>query len=499
MARFMIVSKIQYIEKMSIAVNFSQLQQYINQTWEDKILPTLIDYIRIPNKSPLFDAHWEANGHMDKAVKLLADWCHAHAPRGMQLEVIREPGHTPLIFIEVPGNSERTVLLYGHCDKQPEMTGWNEGLGPWQPVLRGDKLYGRGGADDGYSTFAALTAINAIQAQGLSHPRCVILIEATEESGSQDLLFYLEQLLPRIGTPELIVCLDSGCVNYEQLWMTTSLRGMVKATLRVDILQEGVHSGTAGGIVPSSFQIARQLLDRIEDANTGKLLLPELFVEIPQQRVEQVRQTADLLGQTILDNFSFVKGAQAITMDPYELLLNSTWRPALEIVGADGLPSIGNASNVLRPYTSLRLSFRLPPSCDSDQAGAAIKKALEANPPYHAKITCDITDKADGWNAPLAPEALLKTFHTASEHAYGKPLMATGEGGTIPFMGMLGKKFPQAQFLVTGVLGPGSNAHGPNEFLHIPMAKKLTACVAEVIATYAVAFSQSESPNLHDS
>jgi acetylornithine deacetylase/succinyl-diaminopimelate desuccinylase-like protein len=272
-------------------------QQLVDQTWESSIVPALTDYIRIPNKSPAFDKEWQAHGHMDKAVDLIAGWCKQQPIEGMKLEVVRLPGRTPLILIDIPGEktkrgAEDCVLLYGHLDKQPEMTGWLEGLGPWVPVRKGDKLYGRGGADDGYAAFASLTAIRALRESGAKHARCVVIIEGCEESGSYDLPFYIDHLKARLGRPSLVVCLDSGCGNYEQLWCTTSLRGIAAGTLRVDILTEGVHSGDASGIVPSSFRIARRLLSRIEDERTGAVEHAAFRVAIPKERMEQAKVCA---------------------------------------------------------------------------------------------------------------------------------------------------------------------------------------------------------------
>jgi acetylornithine deacetylase/succinyl-diaminopimelate desuccinylase-like protein len=210
--------------------------RWVEQQVTSSILPALVDYIRIPNKSPSFDPDWQQHGHMERAVALCADWARQHIPADARLDVLRLGERTPLIFIEVPGRGPRgddTVLLYGHLDKQPEMTGWRAGLGPWEPVLEGDKLYGRGGADDGYALFSALTAIAALRRDDLPHARCLVLIEACEESGSDDLPAYIEHLTPRIGELSLVVCLDSGCANYDQLWSTTSLRGLVMGTLEL--------------------------------------------------------------------------------------------------------------------------------------------------------------------------------------------------------------------------------------------------------------------------
>ena len=460
--------------------------QSSDRVWEQEILPALYQYIRIPNKSPAYEAKWEEAGHMDRAVKLIEDWCKKQPVPGLQLEVVRLGNRTPVIYMEVPGQGSDTVLLYGHLDKQPEMTGWRKGLSPWEPVREGDKLYGRGGADDGYSSFASLAALRLLEEQGVPHARCVVLIEACEESGSTDLPAYIEHLAPRIGKPSLVVCLDSGCGNYEQLWMTTSLRGLLAGNLRVEILTEGVHSGDASGIVPESFRILRQLLDRIEDPATGRVKLEALHVQVPPERLAQARRTADILGDEVWNKFPFVTGARPAVSDRTEMLLNKTWRPALSITGADGLPPLQSAGSVLRPSTSVKVSMRIPPRVSPETASRTLKEALEKDPPSGAKVTFDGEKSSAGWDAPPLAPWLNAAIEKASTSYFGRPPMAMGEGGTIPFMGMLGEKFPEAQFLITGVLGPSSNAHGPNEFLHVPTGKRLTASVASVIADHFV-------------
>lgn len=459
-----------------------RIQNYTDTLWNSSILEVLSEYIKVPNQSPLYDPEWETNGYTEQAVDIMTAWCKSHAPKGMQLEVMKSPGRTPLIYIEIPGQGDETVLLYGHMDKQPEMVGWHLELGPRKPVIQNDKLYGRGGADDGYAVFASLAAILALQEQNLPHARCVILIEASEESGSIDLPYYLEKLGDRIGNPRLVMCLDSGCGNYDQLWMTTSLRGNMVGTLRASVLKEGVHSGAASGIAADSFRVIRELLSRVEDEKTGKILLDALYSDIPADRMEEVKICAEVLGDQIYGEFPFQDGALPVTKDKIELLLNRTWRPALSITGAGGLPAIQNAGNVSRPETALKLSMRLPPVCDAGRAVQVMKAALEANPPYGAKVTYEPDPgAATGWNAPPTAPWLLEAVNQASDAFFGKQTACIGEGGSIPFIGMMGRRFPEAQFVITGVLGPASNAHGPNEFLHIPMAKRLTACMASIL------------------
>jgi acetylornithine deacetylase/succinyl-diaminopimelate desuccinylase-like protein len=469
---------------MSTKLDKAHAQAFSERVWEQEIIPTLTEYIRIPNKSPGFDREWREHGHMDRAAALIEQWCRAQPVPGLTVEVVRLEGRTPVIFMEIPGKSDDTVLLYGHLDKQPEMTGWAEGKGPWDPVREGDKLYGRGGADDGYAAFASIAALRLLAEQGLPHARCVVLIEACEESGSFDLPAYIDALAARIGKPSLVVCLDSGCGNYDQLWTTTSLRGLVGGTLEVRVLREGVHSGGGSGIVASSFRILRQLLSRIEDERTGKILLDALHTEIPSARIAQAEAAAEVLGEGVYTELPWATGTRPLVDDHKELLLNRTWRPTLCVTGVEGIPPLGSAGNVLRPYTKLKLSIRIPPRVDPKAAADAVKRALEADPPYGAAVSFTISEPSSGWDAPPLAPWLEAAMQRASEAFFGRPAMAFGEGGTIPFMGMLGEKFPEAQFLITGVLGPQSNAHGPNEFLHIGVGKKLTACVASVIADH---------------
>lgn len=459
----------------------SKTEQFVNDIWDDSIIPELCEYIKIPNKSPMFDPDWEQHGHMEKAVLMLEDWARQQPIKDMQVEVVRIEGRTPVLFIDIPGDSDEVVLLYGHYDKQPEMVGWAADLDPWKPVIKDGKLYGRGGADDGYATFGSLTAIRALQEQGIPHAHCVVLIEGCEESGSFDLPFYIDKLQDRIGSPDLVVCLDAECGNYDQLWCTTSLRGNLTGTLRADVLTEGVHSGGAGGIVPSSFRILRKLLSRVEDEDTGRLKPAGLFVDIPEQRTEQAAKAAETLGESVYRKYPWAVQSPEPSESPYELLLNNTWRPTLTVTGADGLPSMVDAGNVQLPYNTLKLSFRLPPTLDADAAASTVKDALETDVPPLSKVEFKVDSTMAGWNAPPVADWLAESMQKASAAFFGKPSMYMGTGGTIPFMGMLGEKFPDAQFLVTGLLGPNSNAHGPNEFLHIATGKRLTSCVAQVL------------------
>eukprot|EP00127_Corallochytrium_limacisporum_P005008 Clim_evm4s197 gene=Clim_evmTU4s197 len=478
------------------AFNKEVVDKFVEAKWDESVIDTICEYIRIPNQSPLFDKEWETNGFMDKAMDLLKVWAENQQVKGAVFELFKEPGRTPLLLITVDptdSNCKDTILMYGHMDKQPPMADtWNPEFGsPWNPKIIGDKLYGRGGADDGYAIFSAISAIKALQEAGTPHARIVILIEACEESGSADLPYFIGKLVDKIGSPTLIICLDSGCGNYEQFWLTTSLRGVAIGTLKVDILTEGVHSGSSSGVVPSSFRIIRQLLSRIEDENTGVMKVPELFCEIPEVRVKQIQGHADALGDEIWQQFPFVEGAGPMGEDNAARLAFKAWKPTLSVTGVDGIPPLGSAGNVLRTNTSLKLSIRLPPCTEPNQAAEAIKKVLEKDPPYGAKVVFELDQSAPGWHAPVENPWLSAAIDGASNTFFGKPAGFMGEGGSIPFMGMLSEKFPQAQFVITGVLGPNSNAHGPNEFMHIPQSKNVTKAVAYIVAAHHDEFNKA--------
>lgn len=412
----------------------------------------------------MFAPDWEKSGETEAVITLFTSWVAAQGIAGLTLEVMRAPGRTPLLFLELPASGGgSTVMLYGHLDKQPPMTAaWSAGLAPYEPVVRDGKLYGRGGADDGYALFGAVTALAALRAQGAAHGRAVIMIEASEESGSPDLPHYVTALAPRIGSPSLIVCLDSGCGDYERLWLTTSLRGLAGGTLRAAVLTEAVHSGSASGIVPSSFRICRQVLSRVEDEATGRVLLPELWCAVPPARTAQAAATAAIVGDGVVKAYPFVAGAhpQGDAGDLAGLLLRRTWQPALSVTGAEGFPPLVQAGNVLRVATAFKLSMRLPPRVDADVAGAALKAALEREPPCGARVSFELEKAGPGWDAPESAPWLAAAIDAASLASWGKPAAYHGEGGSIPFMAMLGNLFPMAQFVVTGILGPGSNAHG---------------------------------------
>ena len=461
----------------------------VNRTWQDDILPSLCGLIEIPALSPGFDPQWEQTGALAKAIEHVKSWLAARRIEGAELDVVQLPGRSPVLLLDVPatpgGEDSGTVLLYGHLDKQPPLGGWSDGLGPWQPVLRDDRLYGRGSADDGYSGYAATAALEAVRGCGGEHARAIVLLETGEESGSPDLPAYLDHLEQRLGDVTFVVCLDSGGNDYDRLWLTTSLRGLAQVCVTVTVLDTAQHSGLASGAVPSSFRVLRSLLDRIEDAATGEILLPELSVPIPRNRRHEAEQTVASAPGSIRGAFPLEPGVRPVSDDEVELLLNTSWRPTLSMIGADGFPTPDKAGNVLRTSSTLALSFRLPPTADAAEAVAAVERALSTDVPYQARVELSDMEHAGGWNAPDLAPWLERGLDAVSQDVFGAPWRGAGLGGSIPFMGLLGERYPDAQFLVTGALGPDSNAHVPDEWLHLPHARRVTAAVAHLLDAHA--------------
>ena len=444
----------------------------IDAAWEERIIPALCEYTRIPCLSPAFDPDWAERGALVEAAELLQAWVREQ-DGALQTDIVQLPGRTPVLLID-NGKAGDPIVVYGHMDKQPPLGEWRAGLGPYEPVREGDLIYGRGTADDGYSTFAAVTGL--LEAGG-GHGRVLVLIEASEESGSPDLAAYLAHLAARIGTPRLVVCLDSGGLSYDRLWLTSSLRGNLVVTVTVEVLTEGIHSGQGGGVVPSSFRIMRRILSAVEDEADGRILLPELLgAGIPDaHRANLATLAAEFPGSAA----PVVEGLHLLGSDPVARLAARTWGAALEVTGADGLPKPRDAGNVLRPSTTLKLSLRLPPDVDAQAACDALISAIRTDEGAH--VTIDVNGVAQGWVAPPLDAGITATLARVSKERFGREPGAVGEGGSIPFLADLQRGFPGTQFVATGVLGPHSNAHGPNESLHIPMAKAVTHAVAELL------------------
>lgn len=478
---------------MQSKLDLKVLEERVNQEIDDNVIPNLMKFIEIPNLSRQFDSNWATNGLLEKAAGFLCDWIKDQNIKGISVDCHKIEGKTPFVFGEVKGTHKDspTVVFYSHIDKQPHFTGWREGLGPITPVIEDGKLYGRGANDDGYGLFSAVAIVKILQELGLEHPRCVFLFEADEESSSHDLPFWLDYFKDRIGTPDIIFGLDSGCGNYDQMWLTGSLRGNSVLVMKVKVLEEGVHSGDASGVVPDSFRIANMLIDRLENKKTGEIHA-DLHVQIPSTHYKNAEKVMEILGKSIQTKFPLVKTGHTMHKDPFEDYLNRTWKPTLTITGADGLPQCNKAGNVLRPETILKLAFRIPPTMDPKDSLATIKKILTENPPYDAQVTFLKESGSKGWACEEFPEWLVKSLNDGSEAFCQKPMMTWAEGGTIPFLNMIQEKFPKTFFVVTGVGGPNSNAHGPNEMLHIPFTKKLVACLTKTLYDTTIEYSKSK-------
>lgn len=470
----------------------SQIGQYVSDYWDQNAIPSLSKFIEIPNVSPLYDKEWETNGLLDQAADHLISWIHDQKMDGLHIDKIQHTDLSPLVLVEIDATSENsnTILMYGHMDKQPPLTKeWKEGLHPYKPVVENGKLYGRGGCDDGYALYAAIGAVKALKEHSIPHSRIVILIEASEESGSAHLPQYFKNFKKMgimdsmLGKPELIVCLDSGADTYDRLWITSSLRGCIVGELKVEVLTESRHSGDSGGIVPSSFMIARQLLDRVENSTTGKIA-NQFQVVIPASKLVQIKSTADVVGEHLWSNYPYVGNCRPLSLDPQQLIINKAFSPQLEVIGADGFPTLEEAGNMLRPYTTLMLSMRLPPTVPADEAAETLKQILEAEPPYGASVSFTYHKGATGWECNQYSNWLQKSTDEASLKIFGKTPCRVFEGGSIPFMGMLGNMFPDAEFVVTGIVGPDSNIHGPNESMDIPYVKKLTTAMSFVLRDF---------------
>jgi acetylornithine deacetylase/succinyl-diaminopimelate desuccinylase-like protein len=450
-------------------------------------LPTLEEFARIPSLSPMFDAQWAEDGYLDSAAELLAAWAGARKLKSVDVTIHRLEGRTPTLVVTVDSTAGETgtVVLYGHLDKQPPLGNWSSGLDPYVPVRRGDRLYARGVADDGYALFSALSAIEAMEAHDIPHGRCVVLIEASEESGSRDLEAYLDYLKDHLGNVELLICLDSGALTYDRLWVTTSLRGVVNLDVTVGVLEDGRHSGSTSGVAPSSFRVLRQLLDRLEDATTGEILIKELHAEIPESHARSAHDIAAEFGDLIAQDIPTLEGVELMGADAEERLLRRNWFPTLSVIGMGGIPGPDIAGNVLRPFTTAVLSFRLPPSVDSAVAAKAIIELLTTDVPSHARVTVTNVNPGNGWVSPELAPWLAPALEQASLDSFGRSVGFTGEGGSIPFLGSLAKRYPGVQFVATGVDGPESNAHAIDEMLDLPMAVGVTNMVVTVLEAHA--------------
>lgn len=465
-----------------------QIYKQIDHLWNSSVEEALKQYIRLPALSPDFDSRWEENGVLYDSLVQAKAWAEKQGIAGLHCEIIRHEGFTPCLFVEIEAKSRKpfkgSVFLYGHLDKQPENHGWDADKGPWEPVVKNGRLYGRGSVDDGYAFYTSMAAIKALQTLGLEHPRCVGLFETCEESASRHYEEYLNDCTEKLGEIGLVVALDSCSGDYDRLWVTDTLRGMIGGAIEVRTLTAGVHSGEASGIVPGSFMILRNLLDRIEDSRTGEIIPKAFQTNIPPEAREQTREVAEIEGDLIWKAYPWHGSTEPLTKDPYEGLLNRNWRPELTVTGIDGIPSVANGGNVMRPYTRAKIGLRLPPDVNAEKASEEFGKIVTENPPFNADVRFEPVVASDGWVAPKRADWLKQAFLESSQTLWGAAPGFLGMGGSIPLLNVFTGRWPKAQYMVAGALGPGSNAHGPNESLHIDYCKKLISSVAYVIAKY---------------
>ncbi len=463
-------------------MKYEQTLKDATKDFNENILPGLEEFVRIDNLSPDFDPKWETNGKAEKAGNHLVNWAMKQGVKGLKAELYKEKGRTPLVFIEIDAQgSDKNVLLYGHFDKQPPLGKWDEGLHPNKPVKKNGLLYGRGAADDGYALFAIVESIKLIQMQNGKHGRIVITIESGEESGSPDLVYYLKTLKDRIGNPNLMICMDSGCKDYSSIWLTTSLRGIAVVEFEVECLKESVHSGTGSGIAPDSFTVMRILLDRLDDSKTSKVIAP-LSVEIPKYRIEDAQKLAEYQKEkAVTELVNLSEGVKPLTEDYKEIILNNTWRPTVVVTGITGFPPAEGAGNVLRAKTKAKISVRLPPTFNGKDAEKVLVDILTKDPPYNSKVTINSIFSGNGWAAKDMHVSLKKSFSESSKFLFGKDYYNSGEGGSIPFIAELAELYPKCEIVVTGVLGPGSNAHCLNECLNLDYTTKMIVALSHSI------------------
>ncbi len=459
------------------------MKTYIHDAWKGDTLEALSRFISIPAKSKDFDDQWQEHGFLHRSLEEGKSWAQKHFPSGT-FEIIQLPGIPPVLFFDIPatgGHTGKPVLFYGHFDKQPETSGWDEGLGPWTPVVKNGRLYGRGAVDDGYCFYSTLTAVKALEVSGKSHPRICGLFETDEESGSTDLAQYINMLKDRVGSPAFICILDLFATDFSRVWITQSLRGIVGLIVKVSVLSAPSHSGVASGIVPSSFRIMRALLDRLEDSRTGEVLIKSMHSPIPGYILDMAKDiSAEYDPRT---GFKYHAGTQSAQPDAYTALIAGTWKPTLSVLGADGLPPTATASGLVRSSTSLKLSFRIPPGVNARAALDDTIRALTTDVPYNATVEISQASASEGFCAPEWPQWLRQSSEKITRNLFGTSVGSVLCGASIGTLPAFQAAFPGAPFINTGALGPDSGAHAANEWLDLAYVEKLTEWVAEVVGS----------------
>ena len=469
-------------------LNADKTREIIDAHWDNWYVKGLCEFIEVPNLTPMVDPNYLTNGLNEKAMALVDDYINKLEIKGISKKIFQPDGMTPLIVYAVDkaeGGSDAQIMFYGHLDKQPWMDGWDEGLGPTKPVIRGEYLYGRGGGDDGYSPFSTMLAIKNAQLQGIKHSRIVLVLETEEESGSPNLINLLNIAKDFIGNPDYLFCLDSGAFDYNQLWLTSSLRGITLMDVTVKAGKGGYHSGEVGGIVPETFRVMRHLLNRLDDPKTG-LPMEELNTELPAYARPEAERMVALSGEAMCKKYKMEEGVKYCSQDNLvEMYLNNTWRANLSVTGAGGLPDYNRAGNVVRPQTTLRLSYRLPPNMDCHKAAAIVKQKLTTDVPHDCIVEIKGDHNGNGWCMKDPEPWFHDVINNASKNFYDREYGSYGMGGSIPFLSQLGGLYPNTFIVALGLLGPQSNAHAPNESVNLTYAKKLTMCMSHILVDVA--------------
>jgi acetylornithine deacetylase/succinyl-diaminopimelate desuccinylase-like protein len=457
----------------------------IDRRFRSRGIELLESFVSIRSLSPAFDPLWREHGEISRALDLFGTWASTLEIPGLRWRRSDISGRTPALVVEIPPSSQREssggVLIYGHLDKQPASAPWHEDTDPFVATRSGDLLYGRGVVDDGYSLPCALLALESLAQAGLEYPRTTVIIEASEESGSPDLDAHIDALMSLLGDVELVICLDSGGLDDRRLWVTTSLRGNLVLTVDVEVLQHGVHSGSAGGVVPSSFRIMRQILDRLEDSTTGEVIPDFLRPSIPSSVLEHALELANDLDDPLARAFPIVDGLVLDGSSGEERIVRQTWGPSVAYTGVDGMPPLKDGGNVLRPHTTVKISLRLPPTIEAASAQESLVDLLSSDPPSGSRVTVRAETPANGWVAPPFSRLVAGALEEGSRAGFHELPGFCGEGGSIPFLSTLVDRFPHAQVVATGALIPGSNAHGPDESLQISTAVGVCTAVAHLL------------------
>jgi len=467
-------------------IQYDRLKDQVETNLRTLAIPWLKRFIDIPNLSRNFDPEWETNGLLEQACNLCLEYAQEIGVQGYEARLYKDPGTTPLIFGSIAATKpegHKNMMMYGHIDKQPHLTdGWREGLHPFKHVEENGLLYGRGSVDDGYNWFTVLALVKALQQLGIPHDRFILFYECDEESSSKDIPYYLNKFKDTIQVPDVMFCLDATSISRDIFSVSTTLRGCLNFDLKVRVLEKSMHSGVGSGIVPSSFRIARQLLDRIECPKSGKII-DDLQVEIPGDKLEQAVKAAKIQGTGVYDKFCFCKGVQPVSQDVQELYLNNIWRAQLEITGQSGIPLLQHSGNVLREETVLRCSLRLPPTLSGEEAFKTVHALLTQDVPYNAQVEVTSQGAGNGWSANQIPERVVEILDRHNQEIFGNPTLMYGCGGSIPFIKTIQDLLPSTLLFVSGVVLPDSNMHGPNEKIDLEyltkFAKSLTCFLVD--------------------